>query len=312
MGGDFSPSSVLKGISEYMKFDTKDDYKLVLFGQEKILGSFDVDLTNSKKIEIVHTNEYFTMDDKPLQAFNEKPNASIALGIKHLSEGKIDCFSSAGNTGCMMMGVHKAIPTIEGIKRPCIGTVFYNINGSKSIILDSGLLPEAKPDTLNDFAILGSCYCKSVLKIENPRVSLLNMGTEKGKGNTNLINSYKVLESNPTINFIGNIESDSIFLDKTDVIVCDGYVGNVVIKMCGSFKYLFEKIGNCDEKILDMLNYETFGGAPVLGINNNVIIAHGKSSPTAIKNMISVSKSVSYSNLRLTTTKDISRYYDKK
>jgi glycerol-3-phosphate acyltransferase PlsX len=177
------------------------------------------------------------MHEHPTKALKEKQQSSIALGFYYLAKGKIDAFISAGNTGAMLVGALFSIKAIDGVLRPTISTIIPKENGGTGLLLDVGINADCKPENLNQFAILGSLYAKHILGIDNPRVGLVNIGEEEGKGNLLAQATYPLLKENSQINFIGNIEGRDIFIDKVDVMVCEGFTGNIILKMAES---LFE------------------------------------------------------------------------
>jgi glycerol-3-phosphate acyltransferase PlsX len=229
------------------------------------------------------------MHEHPTKALKGKPNSSISIGFQLLAGEDIHAFVSAGNTGAMMVGALYSIKAIEGIGRPTISTVLPRENGSMGLILDVGINSDCKPENLLQFAILGSLYAKHILNIENPRVALLNIGEEEGKGNILVQAAYTLLNESPKVNFIGNIEGRDIFTEKTDVIVCEGFTGNVVLKMAESI-YDIAVSRNIRDEYMLKFNFENYGGTPVLGVAEPVIIGHGISKATAFKNMIALAE----------------------
>ncbi len=287
MGGDFAPLEAAKGIHLYQAAYS-DHAKLVLFGDEAqlapLLAQENIATGN---IEIVHAPQVIGMHEHPTKALKEKQQSSIAVGFHYLATGKIDAFISAGNTGAMLVGAMFSIKVIDGVLRPTISTVIPKENGMTGILLDVGLNADCKPENLNQFAILGSLYARHILGIANPRVSLLNVGEEEGKGNILAQAAYPLLKNNTQINFIGNTEGRDIFLDKADVTVCEGFTGNIVLKMAESV-YDITHAKQIEHEFLDRFNFEYYGGTPVLGVSRPVIIGHGISQGRAFKNMIAV------------------------
>jgi glycerol-3-phosphate acyltransferase PlsX len=216
----------------------------------------------------------------------EKQRSSIAIGFHLLATGKADAFISAGNTGAMLVGAMYTIKTIAGISRPTIATVLPKLSGGTGLLLDVGLNADCKPENLNQFATLGSLYAKHVLAINNPRVALLNVGEEEGKGNILALAAYPLLKENSAINFVGNAEGRDLMGDKADVIVCDGFTGNVVLKMAESVYDIAVARNLHKDAYLHRFHYENYGGTPVLGVAKPVIIGHGISNDIAFKNMI--------------------------
>jgi glycerol-3-phosphate acyltransferase PlsX len=225
------------------------------------------------------------MHEHPLKALKGKPKSSIAIGFHMLASGKTDAFISAGNTGAMLIGSLYTIKPIEGILRPTIGTIVPMENGATGLLLDVGANADCKAEHLNQFATLGTLYAKHILGIENPRVGLINIGEEEGKGNVLAQTTYPLLKVNEQINFIGNVEGRDIFLDHADVLVCEGFTGNVILKLAESLHVIMDrqKIHN---EYFDRFNFEDYGGTPVLGVNKPVIIGHGISRAKAYKNML--------------------------
>ena len=231
------------------------------------------------------------MGEHPTKAFKSKQNSSIAKGFEHLSQGLIDGFASSGNTGAMFVGGFYSVKAITGIIRPCISSVLPKQNGGVGILLDVGANPDCKADVLYQFGILGSLFAQHVCGIEHPKIGLLNLGEEKTKGSMLTQAAYEIMEDSKDYNFIGNIEGRDLFEEDSDVIVCDGFTGNIVLKQSESFYNLMKKRGYNDE-YFNRFNYENYGGTPILGLNKTVVIGHGISNEIAIKNMISLTKDV--------------------
>lgn len=236
------------------------------------------------------------MHDHPTRAIPQKPNSSIAVGFDMLSKNELDAFASTGNTGAMLVGAIYKVNTVPGIIRPCITSTIPNFDGGSSVLLDVGSNADCKPDVLYQFAMLGSLYAKNVYGIDNPKVALLNIGEEETKGNLITIAVYKLLAESEELNFIGNIEGRDIFRGKADVIVCDGFTGNIVLKQAEGIYHMMKKRGIKDD-YFDRFNYENYGGTPILGVKGNVIIGHGISNDIAVKNMIKHSFDVAKSGL---------------
>jgi glycerol-3-phosphate acyltransferase PlsX len=287
MGGDFAPLEAVKGVDAFFT-ENKNDVHLVLIGdEEKIKAITEINNIPAASYSIVHAPEVIEMHEHPTKALKEKQRSSIAIGFHLLATGKTDAFISAGNTGAMMVGALFSIKAIEGVQRPTIGAYMPRENGSLGLLLDVGLNADCKPENLNQFAILGSLYAEHILKISNPKVGLVNLGEEEGKGNLLAQATYPLLKENTSINFVGNIEGRDILLDKTDVMVCEGFTGNVVLKMAESI-YDITQRRNIKDEHFDRFNFESYGGVPVLGVAKPVIIGHGISHATAFKNMIHI------------------------
>jgi glycerol-3-phosphate acyltransferase PlsX len=295
LGGDYAPQSTIQGAIAAQKV-LQDDQQIVLFGdEEEIKKSIVASGGDTTLFEYVHAPENISMHDHPTKAITQKPNSSVAKGFELLKNGAIDSFASAGNTGAMLVGAMFSVKTIPGVLRPAIATNVPKLKSGYGILLDVGANADCKPEMLNQFALLGSLYAEHVQGIRAPRVSLLNIGEEEEKGNILTIATYPLLKSNTKINFIGNAEGRDLFTDLADVYVCDGYTGNVVLKLAESFYVVTLKKGFKDE-FFDRFNYEQYGGSPILGVNAPVIIGHGISSPEAIKNMVLQSREMITSN----------------
>ena len=288
MGGDFAPLEAVKGLQLFLGENTKP-FTIYCIGQQEninpLLAENNIDLT---RIRVIDAPEVIGYHEHPTKALKEKQKSSIAIGFHLLSTGKIDAFISAGNTGAMLVGTMYTIKAIDGIARPTIATVIPKQNGQTGLLLDVGLNADCKPEQLNQFAILGSLYAQKILGVDNPAVGLLNVGEEEGKGNQLAQATYPLLKNNAAINFTGNVEGRDIFNDKADVIVCDGFTGNVILKMAESFYDIAQQRNVHTDEYLSRFQYENYGGTPVLGVTKPVIIGHGISNAKAFKNMISL------------------------
>jgi glycerol-3-phosphate acyltransferase PlsX len=289
MGGDYAPLEAVKGISLFLSEGHKN-ISLTLIGDEpklkELLTAHAIPFDN---ITLVHASEVIEMHEHPTKALREKKASSIAIGFHLLSTDKTDAFISAGNTGAMMVGALFSIKAIEGVSRPTIGAYIPRENGTLGLLLDAGINADCKPENLSQFATLGAMYAEHILGYTNPKVGLINLGEEEGKGNLLAQAAYPLLKENKHINFIGNIEGRDVLLDKADVMVCEGFTGNVVLKMAESIYDLVQRRGIKDEHF-DRFNFEMYGGVPVLGVAKPVIIGHGISKDLAFKNMISIAK----------------------
>ena len=287
MGGDFAPLEAVKGVAAFIA-ENKLAVQLILIGdEEKIKLHVAQNNLPADTYSIVHTSQVIEMHEHPTKALKEKQQSSIAIGFHLLASGKMDAFISAGNTGAMMVGALFSIKAIEGVHRPTIGAYMPRENGTLGLLLDVGLNADCKPENLNQFAILGSLYAEHVLKISNPKVGLINLGEEEGKGNLLAQATYPLLKENKQLNFIGNIEGRDILMDKADVMVCEGFTGNVVLKLAESV-YDITKRRNITDEHFERFNFEIYGGVPVLGVAKPVIIGHGISHANAFKNMIHI------------------------
>ncbi|HEU0110787.1 MAG TPA: phosphate acyltransferase PlsX [Flavisolibacter sp.] len=287
MGGDFAPAEALNGIQQYV---AEGSAHLVLIGDEDkirpLLPGFNLP---AERYTIVHAPQVIDMHEHPTKALKEKQQSSIAIGFHLLATGKTDAFISAGNTGAMLVGSLYALKPIEGVLRPTISTILPKEDGSAGLLLDVGLNSDCKPEQLNQFAVMGSVYAQTILGIENPRVGLANIGEEEGKGNLLAQATYPILKENNHINFIGNVEGRDILIDKADVIVCDGFTGNIILKLAESLYEITQRQG-LEHPYFDRFNFENYGGTPVLGISKPVIIGHGISKGKAFKNMIGLAQ----------------------
>jgi glycerol-3-phosphate acyltransferase PlsX len=241
------------------------------------------------KVRVIHAPQVIGMHESPTRALKEKQQSSIAVGFHLLATGKTDAFISAGNTGAMLVGSMYSIKAIEGVIRPTISVVIPKDNGKTGILLDVGLNADCKAEHLNQFATLGSLYAQHVLDIINPRVGLLNIGEEEGKGNLVAQAAWPLLKENVEINFIGNIEGRDILIDKADVMVCEGFTGNIILKMAETI-YEITHAKNIRHEYLERFNFENYGGTPVLGVAKPVVIGHGISEARAFCNMINVAQ----------------------
>ena len=296
MGGDFAPNATIAGAVLAYKLLPKD-VRLVLIGdKEQIVTGLAKHNTDANNFDIVHTTDIILMSDHPTKAFSQKPNSSISVGFHLLKEGQIDGFAGNGNTGAMLVGSMFSVKSVPGVIRPCITSVLPKENGGVGLILDVGTNADCKPDVLYQFAVLGSLFAENVYGIKNPKVGLLNIGEEPEKGNLVTQAAHSLMKDSKDFNFIGNVEGRDIFNDNADVIVCEGFTGNVVLKQAEAFYTLVKKRGLKDE-YFDRFNYENYGGTPVLGINSTVMIGHGISNDIAVKNMLLLTKDVVEANL---------------
>lgn len=288
MGGDLAPKATVKGALEAAK-ELPEEAVISLIGlKESIEEVLEKEGGQPSNIRIIPCQEAITMDEHPVKALSSKPHSSIAIGYGLLKQQKINVFCSAGNTGAMHVGAMFTIKAIEGIIRPAIAGFIPTTKGGYKILVDVGANADCKPDVLSQFATMGYLFSKHVMDVGNPRVGLMNLGKEKAKGSMLTQAAYPLLELNPVINFVGNMEGGDVFEDTTDVVICDGFTGNVILKMGESWYGMMKQRGFIDD-FLELFNYENLGASPILGVNGNVMIAHGKSTSTAIKNMLLLS-----------------------
>ena len=307
MSGEKEASELIAGALRALK--EEKEIELTLIGEYDIiseeLAKTDFD---SKRLKIEDSDEIITMDESPIKALRQKKNATVNVGAKLLKKSKIDAFISPGNTGSVMAAGLLRVGRIKGVSRPPIAIQFPAVNGS-TLVLDNGANTDCSPENLKQFALMGQLYAENVMKIDNPKIALLNIGEEKTKGNNLTKESYEVLSNDQRIkNFIGNVEGRDIFSNKVDVVVTDGFVGNIVLKTTeGAASFFLDLIKESFKtnlrskiaaflikpylkKVLNKIDYRQYGGAPLLGINGVVIISHGGSDGTAIYNAIKAAK----------------------
>jgi glycerol-3-phosphate acyltransferase PlsX len=307
MGGDKAPDSTIDGAILACN-DLSDDDRIFLFGDKDIISEKLQERSNDcSHFEIVHAPDVIGMSDQPIKAFTQKAHSSISIGFHYLKEGKIDAFASAGNSGAMVVGSMYSMEMIQGIFRPCTAVVLPKENGGSTFLLDIGTNPDPKPEVMYQFGILGSFYAKYVYNIENPRVGLLNIGAEAEKGNILTQATYKLMKDSKHFNFVGNVEGRDILLDTADVIVSDGFTGNVLLKQMESMYHVLRKRNLYDE-FVERMNYENFGGTPILGIKSTVVVGHGISNDNAIKNMILLTKNVHEAKLSLKIQDELQKH----
>ncbi|MBT4552307.1 phosphate acyltransferase PlsX [bacterium] len=313
MGGDHAPEEILKGALEAVK---AFPVKIILVGPETLLKKKIAsigDFFKYPQITIKNATQIVEMGESPAQSFKKKPDSSIRVGLNLVKAKKADAFVSAGNTGAVMATSTLVLGRIKNIDRPAIATVI-NIHKKPFVMLDMGSNVDCKPKFLYQFAVMGTFFCKLILGIDNPRVGLLNIGEEPDKGNALTLATYDLLK-NSSLNFIGNIESKEALCNKADVVVCDGFVGNVLLKfgegVIGLVFDFFKKewktsviakialllLAPALKRFKKDVDYEEIGGAPLLGINGVTIIAHGKSKSKAIKNAIKIAQQAVETNM---------------
>lgn len=289
MGGDFAPLETVKGAAGFLEHNDAGIHLTLIGDEEKIRTHLNDFPINPGKYSIVHASQVIEMNEHPTRALKEKKESSIAIGFQLLATGKTDAFISAGNTGAMMVGALFSIKAIEGVLRPTIGAYMPREDGTLGLLVDVGLNADCKPENLNQFAILGSLYAHHILNFKDPKVGLVNLGEEEGKGNILAQAAYPLLKENKEINFIGNIEGRDILLPKADVLVCEGFTGNVVLKLAESIYDIVQR-RNINDEHFNRFNFEQYGGVPVLGVSKPVIIGHGISHATAFRNMIRIAQ----------------------
>jgi len=300
MGGDYAPEEVVKGVVLALE---ERDLEIILLGD---MGKVKEELIKYKykkdKLSLINCKESIETSEFPLSAIRNKKDSSIVVGTKLLKNNKADAFISAGNSGAVMAAALLELGCISRIRRPTIGAILPSAKG-KVLVLDVGANVDCKPEHLPQFALIGSKYAKYILGIENPKIGLLNIGEEENKGNKFAQNAYKKLK-NANINFVGNIEGKDIFKGKVDVVVCDGFTGNILLKSSeGLAKLLLteinstiisqlpqnqemDKLKEIFMKLVKMTDYTEYGGSPLLGVNGLCFICHGRSKAKTFKNAI--------------------------
>ncbi len=297
MGGDFAPIETIKGVlSSQEQLDEQTE--VVLIGQpSRIKSTLEEEGGQPDDFEIIAAEEIIEMGENPVKSTSEKKDSSIVKGLHALKEQHIDGFASAGNTGAVLVAALYSVKTISNISRPALFSVLPKMQGDDGIILDVGANADAKPENLYQFGLLGDLYAKKVLNIDTPKVGLLNIGEEEGKGNLLTQEAYKIMKEKSSFNFVGNVEGHHLFTEKADVVVCDGFTGNIVLKTAESITQMIGKAGGGNNKAMQKFNYENYGGTPILGINAPVVIGHGTSSHVAVANMIKLTENITKSQL---------------
>jgi glycerol-3-phosphate acyltransferase PlsX len=296
MGGDYAPQATVLGAIAAHEALSEGEHLVLIGDKDVAVNILQENNFNPDHFEFVHTTEVIGMGEHPTKAVVQKPNSSISVGFQLLKEGNIQTFSSAGNTGAMLVGSMFSVKAIPGVLRPAMTAIAPKLKGGLSILLDVGANADCKAENLLQFGILGSLFAENIYKIPNPRVALMNIGEEEEKGNLLLQATYPLMKESTKFNFVGNVEGRDLFSDHSDVIVCDGFTGNVVLKMAESF-YVVALRKKFQDEFFDRLNYEEYGGSPILGVNAPVVVGHGISTPKAIKNMVLLSRDMVESGL---------------
>ncbi|MFZ7104502.1 MAG: phosphate acyltransferase PlsX [Peptococcaceae bacterium] len=302
MGGDYAPQEIIRGAVEACKLYPYIK-KIYLVGQQDRIRQLLKE--KNTKLEIINASEVITMDDHPGLAYRRKKDASVTVATKLVKNGEADAVVSAGSTGAQMVAALFGLGRIKGVERPAIGTVFPTPQGGK-LLLDAGANADCKVHNLVQFAVMGSVYAEKVLGINKPKVALVNIGSEKTKGNELTVKTYEELSGTAYINFVGNIEGREVLQGAADVMVCDGFVGNIILKTVEGTastlgqllteeikKNILAKVGaglmfSALEGLKTRMDYSEYGGAPLLGVEGISIICHGSSKAKAIHNAIRV------------------------
>lgn len=285
MGGDFAPQAAVAGAVMAAEL-LAGRATIVLIGQEDAVRPLlEAAGPAGAVLEFVPASQVIEMAEHPAKAFQQKQDSSIAIGYKLLLAGEVEAFCSAGNTGAMLVGAMFTVKAVPGVIRPAIANFVPKKHDKFGVLLDVGANAECKPEMLEQFGELGSLYAQYVLGIDRPKVGLVNLGEEEAKGTPNTQAAHQLLKANPRIHFVGNLEGRDMFNEKADVVVVDGFTGNILLKMAESiYEMMDEK--DIHDPFFDKFNYEAVGGSPILGINDNAIIGHGRSTPLAICNML--------------------------
>lgn len=309
MSGEKAPKELINGALTAFRED--QEIELTLIGQyDTISRELSKTDSGSKRLKIENADSIISMDESPVKALRKKKNATVNVGSRLLKKNKIDAFISPGNTGSIMAAGLLRVGRIKGISRPPIAIQFPAKNGS-TLVLDNGANTDCSVKNMKQFALMGQLYAKNVMKIDNPKLALLNIGEEKTKGNDLTKASYKAIAEDQRINnFIGNVEGRDIFTNKCDVVITDGFVGNVVLKTTeGAASFFLDLLKDSFKtnlrskiaafllkpylkKVLKKIDYRQYGGAPLLGVKGIVIISHGSSDGTAIYNAVKTAKKI--------------------
>jgi glycerol-3-phosphate acyltransferase PlsX len=297
MGTDHAPEPEIAGALQALN-DFEKDLEIVLVGDEATLkAAVAKHGPIPERLSFKHAPDRVTAEDSPASVIRKKPDSSIVVGLKLHKEGEADAFVSAGSTGAIMATSLFTLRPLPGVDRPAVGTLLPTL-GSPCLLIDAGANVDCKPQHLVQFAHLGNVYVRDAMGIAEPRVALLNIGEEPGKGNEVVAETYELLSREPGIKFVGNVEGRDIIQDTCDVVVCDGFVGNVLLKFYESVAAVIvamlkkqvagKDVGTLFDEVFRVLDYSEYGGAPLLGVGGVSIICHGESSPKAIRNALGV------------------------
>lgn len=319
MGGDKAPDEVVKGAAIAAR-DRR--YRIILVGEENKLRECVASVPEASKLEIVPAPEVIDMGEAPAAAVRRKPKCSIVVAANLVKEGRAHAFVSAGNSGACMASAAIYLGLLEGVERPAIAAVLPTQRG-KCVLVDSGAVVDCSAEMLLQFAVMGQAYARAVLKVSHPRVGILNIGEEASKGNNLTKAAAALLRSSPSVNFCGNVEGTGLYQGQADVVVCDGFVGNIVLKASEGLaemlmwylkeslkKSLLTRIGalclrSAWRSLKPISDYAEHGGAPLLGVKGVCIIAHGRSNARAIANAIRAAGAAASANLVETVKKGL-------
>ncbi len=327
-GGDNAPLEIIKGCA--MAVEQFEDVDIILAGDENTIKSVaEENGVSLDRMEIVHAPDVITMEDHPTELMKSKKNSSLAVALRLLAEGKGDAMIGAGNTGAMLTGATLIVKRIKGVQRPALAPIMPNAAG-KFMLIDGGANAECRPEMLVQFAHMGYVYMKNVMGVENPRVGLANIGTEETKGDELRKETLQLLKDEPNLNFIGNIETRDVAFDAADVVVADGFTGNIILKtyegvasmLSDKFKQVFKKnikntlatafmLGDIND-LKKSLDHNEYGGAPFLGVKKPVFKAHGSSKAITICNAIRLTREFVASDVISKIEADISGETSKK
>lgn len=329
MGGDFAPVNEIKGSVE-AALEKSKEIEVILVGKEEVLRNTisKLDLRLPENVSVINAEDVIAMDESPSDSLRNKPESSLSISISLQKEKKVDASISAGNTGANMAHSTFKLGRLEGIGRPTIGTILPSVNRI-SLLIDAGASVDCKPRHLLEFAVMGSIYMNTIFGVDNPRVGLISIGEEKSKGNELIFQAYELLEKS-SLNFVGNVEGSDILRGNADIFVCDGFIGNIILKFAESIldllKHRFKAyselgfiqklktgiVKNVMKESLSDFDYQNYGGVPLLGVNGVSIIGHGKSSSLAIKNMIFKADEMVRKNVNKKIEIEISKYLENK
>lgn len=296
MGSDHGPSVPVRASILAAK-ELPEAVRIVLIGNEEAIRSrLQAEGADASRFDIVASRDDITMGDHASKALVAKPESSISIGFQLLKAGKLDAFASTGNTGAMLVGSVMVLKPMTGVMRPCITSILPKADGRFGLMVDVGSNADCKPEMLFQFGLLGSLYAKHVYRIPTPKVGLLSIGEEEKKGNALTLAAHALMKGTDRFNFIGNVEGRDLFRDKADVVVCDGFTGNVVLKALEAFHDLVKQRGGNDP-FLERYDYQNYGGTPVLGVEGTVMIGHGISNEGTVKNMLLLTRKVVESQL---------------
>nr|WP_243108475.1 phosphate acyltransferase PlsX [Maliibacterium massiliense] len=324
MGGDNAPGAVVAGAVEALA--QMQDLSLTLVGDETAIKQcLEGAAYDANRLRIVHATQVITNEEKPVMAVRRKKDASTVVGLKMLRDGAADAFVSAGSTGAVLTASLLILGTIEGISRPALAPLIPT-TGKPVMLIDCGANVDAKPHNLEQFALMGSVYMRSVERRESPRIGLVNVGVEEGKGNALAKEAFPLLQALP-INFVGNVEARDVLLDAADVVVCDAFVGNVILKLSEGAAILLTKMlkealtSKTHYKLMaaglkgalrafkGRMDYTKYGGAPLLGVNGCVVKAHGSSNAAAIASALRQAKGFVDGRLVPTITEEMAKVH---